>query len=116
MSEQVINLSFLESFTRGDTTKMKKYIAMFISGAPDAIQQMRMLHNDSNWNQLRTVAHSLKPQLSYMGIDSVKETVLRIEEYAAEQKKPEVIAMMIEELDRTCKIAVEQLQNAIQKF
>lgn len=116
MSEQVVNLRFLESFTRGDTSKMKKYINMFISGAPEAIQQMHVLYNHADWDKLRTVAHSLKPQLGYMGIDSAKETVLRIEEYAGERKKPEVIAQLIGELENTCNIAVEQLQAIIRNF
>ena len=116
MNDKLINLGFLESFTRGDTAKMKKYISMFISGAPEAIVQMRSLLQNGEWSQLRTVAHSLKPQLGYMGIESVKETILRIEEYAGEQKKPEVIAQMLDELELTCKNAIQQLQSVIEKY
>ncbi|MFN3939657.1 MAG: Hpt domain-containing protein, partial [Chitinophagales bacterium] len=102
MEPSLINLRFLESFTNGDTAKMKKYINMFIQSAPDAINQMKQLHAAGNWNQLRTVAHSLKPQLGYMGIDTVKELILRIEEYAGEGKKTDIIAQMITELESTC--------------
>lgn len=116
METQLINLHFLESFTKGDTAKMKKYITMFIQSAPNAISEMKMLQANGNWNQLRTVAHSLKPQLGYMGIDSVKEIIVRIEEYAAEEKKTDAIAQMIAELETICNIAIAQLQTTINEY
>lgn len=116
METQLINLQFLESFTKGDTAKMKKYITMFIQSAPNAINEMKILHSTGNWNQLRTVAHSLKPQLGYMGIDSVKELIVRIEEYAAEEKKTDVIAQMISELESICTNAIAQLQSTISEY
>lgn len=116
MDEQLINLSFLQSLTQGDAVKIKKYISMFIGNTPGAIQQMRMLHAEGNWDKLRTVAHSLKPQLSYMGIESVREVVLRIEEYAGDHKKPDAIAQLIEELDSITRTAIVQLKDAMEKI
>ncbi|MEZ5014235.1 MAG: Hpt domain-containing protein [Chitinophagales bacterium] len=111
-----INLSFLESFTRNDGTKMVKYINMFLQLAPESIATMKKQFEASDWINLRTTAHSLKPQLAYMGIDSLKESILRIEEYAGEAKKPEVIAQMIREVEDGCREAFGELADAIKKI
>ena len=35
---------------------------------------------NEDWEQLRINAHSLKPQADFMGIDSLKEELIKIEE------------------------------------
>jgi len=116
MEYQKINLSFLENFTRNDQAKMVKYINMFLQLAPGSIETMKRQHAAADWVNLRTTAHSLKPQLAYMGIDSLKESVLRIEEYAGEAKNPEVIATLIATVESGCRDAFIELQDVIQKL
>ncbi len=116
MEHQMINLAFLENFTKNDTSKMVKYINMFLQLAPVSIQTMKQQHAAADWTNLRTTAHSLKPQLAYMGIDSLKEHILRIEEYAGEAKYPDAIAGLIQTVDEGCAKAFTELNGVIQKL
>lgn len=116
MSYQMINLTFLENFTKNDTAKMAKYIQMFLNLAPVSIATMKQQHASADWNNLRTTAHSLKPQLAYMGIDSLKEQILRIEEYAGEGKNPDTIATLIDTVETGCNKAFAELTEVIQKL
>ena len=116
MQYQMINLAFLENFTKNDMSKMVKYINMFLQLAPASIETMKQQHAAADWVNLRTTAHSLKPQFAYMGIDSLKESILRIEEYAGESKNPEMIAELIKTVDVGCKIAFAELNDVIQKI
>jgi HPt (histidine-containing phosphotransfer) domain-containing protein len=113
---KLIHLDFLQSFTNNDPGKMVKYIRMFLQSAPTAIDTMRKQLQTGDMINLRTTAHSLKPQLGYMGIDSLREQILRIEEYAGEHKKPDEIARLIEEVDYGCKLAFEELQDLVGKL
>lgn len=111
-----IHLTFLESFTGKDHPKMVKYITMFLQSAPQSLQSMKDLHARGEWNSLRTAAHSLKPQLAYMGIDSLKEPILRIEEYAGQGKHPEKLLELIGEVESGCNEAFVELHDVIQKL
>jgi HPt (histidine-containing phosphotransfer) domain-containing protein len=111
-----ISLSFLENFTQGDTNKMIKYINMFLNLAPVSIETMKSQHATGDWINLRTTAHSLKPQLAYMGIESLKESILRIEEYAGEAKNPDTIAQLIELVEAGCNEAFIELRDVIQNI
>ncbi len=113
---KIIHLGFLQSFTNNDPGKMVKYIHMFMQSAPTAIETMRRQLQAGDMVNLRTTAHSLKPQLGYMGIDSLREQIIRIEEYAGENKKPEEIARLIEEVDNGCKQAFEELHDLVGKL
>jgi len=63
----VTDISFLKSFTDGDTGRMVKYINNFISMAPGKIAAMKSKMDEKSWDGVRSAAHRLKPQLSYMG-------------------------------------------------
>ncbi len=111
-----INLSFLENFTKNDSGKMIKYINMFLQLAPPSIQTMKHQFELGDWNNLKTTAHSLKPQFAYMGIESLKEIILRIEEYAGEQKNPESIHSLILLVEEGCNEAFMELKDVVQKI
>ena len=114
--EQIVNISFLEQFTNGDRTKMVKYINMFLQSAPGSIHTMKEQLAAGHFLDLRTTAHSLKPQLTYMGINGLKETILRIEEYAGQAIKPEEIARLIGEVENTCLAAFDELKSLVEKM
>ena len=112
---QIVNISFLEQFTNGDRTKMVKYINMFLQSAPVPFTMKEQLAA-GHFLDLRTTAHSLKPQLTYMGINGLKETILRIEEYAGQSIKPEEIARLIGEVENTCLAAFDELKSLVEKM
>ena len=111
-----INLSFLENFTKNDTGKMVKYINMFLQLAPSSIETMKHQYATGDWNNLKTTAHSLKPQFAYMGIESLRENIMRIEEYAGEQKNPQIIESLILSVEEGCNEAFMELKDVIQKI
>lgn len=76
----MVDLSFLEKFTKGNKEKMKRYINIYLSIAPETFQHMEEHIVDEDWEQLRIKAHSLKPQADYMGIPSLKSVLIEIEQ------------------------------------
>ena len=78
----MVNLSFLEEFTKGDQKKMKRYIKLYLSIAPDTFNNMGQNIADQDWEHLRINAHSLKPQTDYMGIPELKAVLEQIEHEA----------------------------------
>jgi HPt (histidine-containing phosphotransfer) domain-containing protein len=75
----MIDLSFLEKFTKGNTSKMKRYITMYLSTAPEIFERMDENIAQENWSDLAINAHSIKPQTDYMGIQSLKNIFIEIE-------------------------------------
>jgi HPt (histidine-containing phosphotransfer) domain-containing protein len=75
----MVDLSFLEKFTKGNDTKMKRYISMYLNMAPETHERMRQNIEDRSWTELAVNAHSLKPQADYMGIATLKELMVEIE-------------------------------------
>jgi HPt (histidine-containing phosphotransfer) domain-containing protein len=76
----MIDLTFLRKFTKEDPVKMKRYISLYMDVAPKTFEEMERNLRNEEWEQLRINAHSLKPQTEFMGIISLKEELIKIEE------------------------------------
>ena len=76
----MVDLTFLRKFAKDDPKKMKRYISLYLDVAPKTFEEMQRNLTNVDWEQLRINAHSLKPQAEFMGILSLKEELIRIEE------------------------------------
>ncbi len=76
----MVDLSFLKKFTKGDSKKMKRYISLYLDVTPKTFEKMEFNLENEDWDQLRIYAHSLKPQADFMGISSLKNVLIEIEE------------------------------------
>lgn len=90
----MVDLTFLEKFTKGNTAKMKRYISMYLNIAPETFERMQQNVVEQNWADLAINAHSLKPQTDYMGIASLKEVLISIENKATEGNPNELKALL----------------------
>ncbi len=75
----MVDLSFLEKFTKNNPVKMKRYISMYLDATPKIFDDMKQYLKNEDWEQLSISAHSLKPQAELIGIYSLKEVLVEIE-------------------------------------
>ncbi len=112
----LIDLDFLKNFTKGDTGKMKKYIGMFLDIAPKSIADMERMYTEKSFDDLKVVAHSLKPQVSYMGIKSLETTIKEIELLAGSKTNVDSLPEKIAFFKTECTKACTELAEAVAKL
>jgi HPt (histidine-containing phosphotransfer) domain-containing protein len=106
----MIDLTFLKEFTGANPDKMKKYINMFLQSAPSHLAKMQESLVAGDYETVKITAHSLKPQMSYMGIKSQEQAIKDIESYAGNRSHLDELPAMVVEF----KVAVEQAMVALQ--
>lgn len=75
----IVDLSFLIKFTKGDNNKIKYFIEMYLRTAPKLFGEMGDSFETMSNDELYSRAHSLKPQCAYVGIIGLKEMLIEIE-------------------------------------
>jgi HPt (histidine-containing phosphotransfer) domain-containing protein len=111
---EIIDLTFLNSFTGGNKEKNSKYINMFLQNAPSLLDAIEENLKKEDWASLKTSAHSLKPQISYMGIKSAEELIKNIERDAADKINLSTISEKVGTLRNILEKAFPELQQASQ--
>ncbi len=111
-----VDLSFLEQFAAGDKAKMAKYISIFLKSAPAMLGNIVSKQADGDWDGLRTAAHALKPQISYMGIKEMEHLIKTIEHNAGERNDLDKLPTMVAELKTGVEEAFHILQTELEKL
>lgn len=104
------DMSFLESFTGGNKEKMNKYINIFLQIYPKSLAEMKSHLSGAEYDRLRAIAHSLKPQITYMGIKGGAELIQKIEKNAGERIEVEDLPTVLNDFESICNKAVDELK------
>lgn len=117
MSDQPLtNLSYLESLGMGDDSIVIEMVELFLENTPESLRLIKKYKSEGDWSQLAAEAHKLKPNLSYMGLEGAKETVIEIEEIAKNQTDLDSLDDKIGEVEEVCKRAYSELHDRLENF
>lgn len=92
---------------------MAKYINMFLSMAPDQVSKIKAGAEAKDWQAVRATAHSFKAQINYMGIASLKDVIVDIQDNAGAEKNLEQMPDLVSKLDTDISQAIEELKIAL---
>ncbi len=106
----VTDMQFIKQFTNGNPEKIKKYTGMFLDNAPKMLEQIEAALATSDHRALKLASHSLKPQMTYMGIKEEESNIARIERAADDQTDFSKIAPMIHDLRKLCERAFAEIR------
>jgi signal transduction histidine kinase/CheY-like chemotaxis protein/HPt (histidine-containing phosphotransfer) domain-containing protein len=106
----VTDMAFLKQFTGGKPDKMNKYIGMFLDNAPKLLATIKNSLEQKDYPQVKVAAHSLKPQLSYMGVKEDVSHIFMMEQTAGESAHHDRLPQLLENLEMVCDKAFEELK------
>jgi HPt (histidine-containing phosphotransfer) domain-containing protein len=90
---------------------MKKYINMFLDNAPKLLDNIDKALAIKDYPTIKIAAHSLKPQLSYMGVKEEVSKIFMIEQSAGEAAHFGTLPILIRNLNLLCNKAFIELKN-----
>ena len=107
----VTDRNFLKQFTGGNPVKMQKYISMFLENASKLLKSMDDALAAKDYSAVKIAAHSLKPQLSYMGVKEEVSHIFLIEQSAGSSAHYDALPERIKLLHAVCNKAFEELKE-----
>jgi PAS domain S-box-containing protein len=79
LAEHTINLSYLKSIADGNDGFIIEMIEMFLNKTPEALEKMEACFRQQNWEELRQIAHRIKPSFGYVGLATTQQMLGEIE-------------------------------------
>ena len=112
----VINLSYLNDLSGGDSTFVIEMIELFNDKIPGYLSSLEQNMQSQNWQEVRDIAHTIKPNIDYMGIDNLKEVVRKIERNAGDRNDLEEIPQLVDTMKKVCMEAIGELKGEAEKL
>lgn len=99
-----MDFSYLISISEGDEAFIDEFIATFESNTGQLTNQMRTAYESGNHDQLKKLAHQLKPSLEMLALESLDQAV-------SIQNNPESTTKeQIEAIDTDCQKALDGMR------
>jgi len=106
-----IDLNCLDEFTEGDPVRRKRFMDLFLKNIPASIQSVQEALNNSDYEKIRIVSHSMKPQLRAIGVLKGLELAETIEQSCNEKSDLDKLPYLVEQLVVVCKQAIDELKK-----
>jgi HPt (histidine-containing phosphotransfer) domain-containing protein len=101
------DLDYLERFCKGDRQRMERYIAMYVQGAPDLFTKLSAALAANDGEALAVSAHSLRPQVNYMGAQALFDKLTALEQCARSEGAAACTGLVGEVLELNGKVMAE---------
>lgn len=108
-----IKLDHLNKLYQGDKEKIKKILSLYLESIPEELKDLSEGQSNAEWAVLKAKAHSLKPKLSYIGLNMASEYAKQIELFASKQAKMEIITTNIQKISEEWELASREIKTFI---
>ena len=109
--ESAYDLSMLRDWASGDEHMIEELITVFVKDAPHKLTMLREACTSRDWTEVRNIAHSFAPQLSFVGLEESYNETSKIETLAAENIGTELIAPLLSHVESQCGSAIDALRK-----
>jgi len=96
--ESLYSLDKLYKMSRGNDEFVKKMLNLLIKNFPDYIEQFGLYLSQDKRTELKKLAHKIKPVVNEIGIVSIKENILFLENDITPQTKNEELKTHVEKI------------------
>lgn len=77
-----MDLAYLDRFCKGDRTRMERYVEMYLKGSSTLYEDLKSKVAAADGEGAARAAHSLRPQVNYMGATPLVERLAELENMA----------------------------------
>ncbi len=107
------DLAYLRQIAEGSNDFIATMIKTFLAQNPPMMDEMAKAVAERRWNDLRGLAHKMKPTCDFMGLHTIRDTVHKVEELAGEEKELDRLPGMVGEIIRSSARARAELEQVL---
>ncbi len=111
-----IDLTYLKEIADGNNAFIIEMIEVFLQNTPEALAKMNEHFKTQNWEELRQIAHRIKPSYSYMGLPEMQKVLAEIEACSDSKTGLEKIPELMSCVCETSKSAFAELKKELTSY
>ncbi|QEC66646.1 PAS domain S-box protein [Panacibacter ginsenosidivorans] len=109
----LFSIENLKNISRGNKEFITKMLNIFVKEIGLALQEIRAGEQNNNIEKIRSTAHRIKPSLSNMAVDSIRDEILQLEVFDLSGKELVQFPEIINKVEHVLTTIIEQVNNLI---
>ncbi|MEM7368447.1 MAG: response regulator [Bacteroidota bacterium] len=112
-STNYVNLSYLKEISGGDGMIIRKTIQKFLETTPAMLDTMDAQLAGQEYPDLGKTAHKLKSSVAFMGIDDIKDSIIRVETITKSRENVGELAGLLARIRQVTETSFSELRGAM---
>jgi len=105
------NLSNLREISRGDQEFVKNMVKLFCEQTPGEVYNMKKAFAEGDLELMGKTAHKIKPSIDNLGIESIGQTIRKLEKFGKENNRDTTIPALLDKVDQTLWRTIQGLKS-----
>ncbi len=113
-NEEVTNLyhlEYLQKLSRGNEAFITQMLQIFCNLISENVGILETALNEKDIITIQKTAHRIKPSISQMGIDSLKEKILSLETFSLEKHSTDELTALVEHVVTKLRLIVQSIKE-----
>lgn len=111
-----VHLDTLYQLTNNNVDKIEKYINIFLNNVPNDLEKMKDALEQNDFGMVAAMAHKMKGNVGYMGIDSIKDDLLELEKLKEVVGELDEITDIVSKVEVVIDLAIRELKQITNKL
>jgi PAS domain S-box-containing protein len=111
MEYQYIDLTGLREVSHGDEEFIKKMLQLFTEQASLTIEEIKNAYSANQMEQVKKIAHRIKPSIDTLGIVALKDDIRDIEKNADAYGQSEKLSQLIDKVETILTNTLDEIKN-----
>lgn len=112
--ENLIDLNHLDKISGGNQSFIREILEIFLEQTPKEIALLGKYLEEDNYQQAEYYAHKLKSAADSVGFETGRQLFNQIED-ASRERKTENLSEPLEEVEKVCSKAIQQVALKLEK-
>jgi len=107
----VIDLSMIKKISKNNNEKIIKYINLYLESVPLDLQNMKEALAEKNYKVLGELAHKLKGNAGYMGLNKLLSCLEKMENLIENDEKSNEIIIIVNRVESIIALSIDELNS-----
>ena len=109
----VTDLTHLRKLSDGNKGFIIEMVEMFLSKTPSEIELIQQYYKNKQWDELRQIAHKIKPTFGYIGLKDIQATLAEIESNCMTKTRLSEMKTLIDKVEKVSVKAFKELEEEL---
>ena len=111
------DLAYLRNISGNNHEFIKEMLQTFVQSIPNSLTEMEEALTLSDFIKISRVAHQIKPSMTLLGINELKDSAMHIEELAKGTTSPSLeLQLSVMEFSQACREVINDLAEELKKY